>query len=131
MFISIVALWRTIFADVLFIYSFMYFYFSCLQIFVAVGLPTLASNDQSVYQPALAGYENNIHCIATAVNQLSAVIFTVIGYCTVQERMHEFLAVCTTTGISITLFLCILPLSVCLSSVFLPLSVCLSPWRVL
>ncbi|XP_065198542.1 nck-associated protein 1-like isoform X2 [Sycon ciliatum] len=68
----------------------------CLMlIFVGVGLPTLASNDQSQYQPSLAGYENNIHCISTAVNQLSAAIFTIIGYCTIQERMHEFLAVAT------------------------------------
>ncbi|KAF4526918.1 hypothetical protein B566_EDAN008361 [Ephemera danica] len=43
-----------------------------LMVFVAVSIPKLARNDNSFYRASLEGHANNIHCIATAVNNLAS-----------------------------------------------------------
>uniref|UniRef100_A0A452IMV1 Nck-associated protein 1 n=1 Tax=Gopherus agassizii TaxID=38772 RepID=A0A452IMV1_9SAUR len=48
-----------------------------LMVFVAVSLPTLASNVMSQYSPAIEGHCNNIHCLAKAINQIAAALFTI------------------------------------------------------
>uniref|UniRef100_A0A8C0H2M5 Nck-associated protein 1 n=1 Tax=Chelonoidis abingdonii TaxID=106734 RepID=A0A8C0H2M5_CHEAB len=65
-----------------------------LMVFVAVSLPTLASNVMSQYSPAIEGHCNNIHCLAKAINQIAAALFT-IHKGSIEDRLKEFLAVCT------------------------------------
>uniref|UniRef100_A0A674DBR1 Nck-associated protein 1 n=1 Tax=Salmo trutta TaxID=8032 RepID=A0A674DBR1_SALTR len=64
-----------------------------LMVFVAVSMPTLASNVMSQYSPAIEGHCNNIHCLAKAVNQIAAALFT-IHKGSIEDRLKEFLAVC-------------------------------------
>uniref|UniRef100_A0A8C5X8W2 Nck-associated protein 1 n=1 Tax=Malurus cyaneus samueli TaxID=2593467 RepID=A0A8C5X8W2_9PASS len=66
-----------------------------LMVFVAVSLPTLASNVMSQYSPAIEGHCNNIHCLAKAINQIAAALFT-IHKGSIEDRLKEFLAVCIT-----------------------------------
>uniref|UniRef100_A0A4W3J7A8 Nck-associated protein 1 n=1 Tax=Callorhinchus milii TaxID=7868 RepID=A0A4W3J7A8_CALMI len=63
-----------------------------LMVFVAVSLPTLASNVMSQYSPAIEGHCNNIHCLAKAINQIAAALFT-IHKGSIEDRLKEFLAV--------------------------------------
>uniref|UniRef100_A0A6Q2XER7 Nck-associated protein 1 n=1 Tax=Esox lucius TaxID=8010 RepID=A0A6Q2XER7_ESOLU len=63
-----------------------------LMVFVAVSMPTLASNVMSQYSPAIEGHCNNIHCLAKAVNQIAAALFT-IHKGSIEDRLKEFLAV--------------------------------------
>ncbi|NXF54856.1 NCKP1 protein, partial [Oceanites oceanicus] len=67
-----------------------------LMVFVAVSLPTLASNVMSQYSPAIEGHCNNIHCLAKAINQIAAALFT-IHKGSIEDRLKEFLAVCITS----------------------------------
>uniref|UniRef100_A0A8C5MKB5 Nck-associated protein 1 n=1 Tax=Leptobrachium leishanense TaxID=445787 RepID=A0A8C5MKB5_9ANUR len=62
-----------------------------LMVFVAVSLPTLASNVMSQYSPAIEGHCNNIHCLAKAINQIAAALFT-IHKGSIEDRLKEFLA---------------------------------------
>merc|ERR1711874_859786 len=51
---------------------------SCLlMVFVAVSIPKLARSESSSYQPQLEGHDNNIHCLASAVNQLLGGLFSI------------------------------------------------------
>uniref|UniRef100_A0AAY5KA95 Nck-associated protein 1 n=1 Tax=Esox lucius TaxID=8010 RepID=A0AAY5KA95_ESOLU len=61
-----------------------------LMVFVAVSMPTLASNVMSQYSPAIEGHCNNIHCLAKAVNQIAAALFT-IHKGSIEDRLKEFL----------------------------------------
>uniref|UniRef100_A0AAQ5ZDK0 Nck-associated protein 1 n=1 Tax=Amphiprion ocellaris TaxID=80972 RepID=A0AAQ5ZDK0_AMPOC len=61
-----------------------------LMVFVAVSLPTLASNVMSQYSPAIEGHCNNIHCLAKAINQIAAALFT-IHKGSIEDRLKEFL----------------------------------------
>ncbi|KAF4026323.1 hypothetical protein G4228_018530 [Cervus hanglu yarkandensis] len=103
-----------------------------LMVFVAVSLPTLASNVMSQYSPAIegrsclssvfnhtaiyvdykvikdlifwrrtetthpictfSGHCNNIHCLAKAINQIAAALFT-IHKGSIEDRLKEFLAI--------------------------------------
>uniref|UniRef100_A0A8C7TYB2 Nck-associated protein 1 n=1 Tax=Oncorhynchus mykiss TaxID=8022 RepID=A0A8C7TYB2_ONCMY len=63
-----------------------------LMVFVAVSMPTLASNVMSQYSPAIQGHCNNIHCLAKAINQIAAALFT-IHKGSIEDRLKEFLAV--------------------------------------
>uniref|UniRef100_A0A671NIM6 Nck-associated protein 1 n=1 Tax=Sinocyclocheilus anshuiensis TaxID=1608454 RepID=A0A671NIM6_9TELE len=63
-----------------------------LMVFVAVSMPTLASNVMSQYSPAIEGHCNNIHCLAKAINQIAAALFT-IHKGSIEDRLKEFLAV--------------------------------------
>jgi NCK-associated protein 1 len=64
-----------------------------LMVFVAVSIPKLARSDNSFYRAFLEGHANNIHCIATAVNNVFGALFTICGQGDIEDRMKEFLAV--------------------------------------
>ncbi|XP_072572835.1 nck-associated protein 1-like isoform X3 [Paramormyrops kingsleyae] len=71
-----------------------------LMVFVAVSLPTLASNVMSQYSPAIEGHCNNIHCLAKAVNQIAAALFT-IHKGSIEDRLKEFLALASSSLLKI------------------------------
>ncbi|CAJ0968154.1 unnamed protein product, partial [Ranitomeya imitator] len=63
-----------------------------LQVFVAVSLPLLASDSLSIYNIQNDGYNNNIHCLAKAIIQVSAAFFT-IYHKNIEIHLKEFLLV--------------------------------------
>ncbi|NXO24163.1 NCKPL protein, partial [Cisticola juncidis] len=66
---------------------------SCLLlVFVAVSLPLLAADPASAYSPELDGYTNNLHCLAKAIVQLSAALFTLHSK-NIETHLKEFLVV--------------------------------------
>ncbi|NXH44198.1 NCKPL protein, partial [Dicaeum eximium] len=66
---------------------------SCLLlVFVAVSLPLLAADPASLYNPELDGHNNNLHCLAKAIAQLSAALFTVHSK-NIESHLQEFLLV--------------------------------------
>ncbi|KAL4635490.1 nck-associated protein 1 isoform X3 [Arapaima gigas] len=71
-----------------------------LMVFVAVSLPMLASNIMSQYSPAIEGHCNNIHCLAKAVNQIAAALFT-IHKGSIEDRLKEFLALASSSLLKI------------------------------
>ncbi|XDV52257.1 hypothetical protein PO909_021001 [Leuciscus waleckii] len=69
------------------------FKISCLlMVYIAVSLPTLCLDPNSFYSRELGGHQNNIHCLATAVNHLAAAMFTVQRK-NIQTQLQEFLKV--------------------------------------
>jgi NCK-associated protein 1 len=85
-----------------------------LMVFVAVTIPKLARSESSLFkvrcrilcslvpyqisqkpllssQAQLDGHENNIHCLAVAVNQIFGVLFTLCGQDDIEDRLKEFL----------------------------------------
>ncbi len=46
----------------------------------------------NTFQAQLDGHENNIHCLALAVNQTFGVLFTLSGHDDIEDRLKEFLA---------------------------------------
>ncbi|KAM4644108.1 LOW QUALITY PROTEIN: nck-associated protein 1-like [Amazona ochrocephala] len=67
-----------------------------LLLFVAAALPLLASDPASAYSPELDGYRNNLHCLAKAIAQLSAALFTVHNK-NIEEHLKEFLLVASSS----------------------------------
>nr|XP_046239235.1 nck-associated protein 1-like [Scatophagus argus] len=64
---------------------------SCLLlVYIAVSLPTLALDPNSFYSREHGGHNNNIHCLATAINQLAAAMFTVQNK-NIEQHLKEFL----------------------------------------
>lgn len=64
---------------------------SCLLlVYVAVSLPGLALDPNSCYTREHGGHNNNIHCLATAINQLLAAMFTVQSK-NIEQHLKEFL----------------------------------------
>ncbi|XP_026096581.1 nck-associated protein 1-like [Carassius auratus] len=63
-----------------------------LLVFIAVSLPTLCMDPNSFYTREHGGHQNNIHCLATAVNHLAAAMFTVQSQ-NIQTQLQEFLKV--------------------------------------
>ncbi|XP_071655950.1 nck-associated protein 1-like isoform X1 [Patagioenas fasciata] len=61
-----------------------------LLVFVAVSLPLLAADPASLYNTELDGYANNIHCLAKAIVQVSAALFTVHNK-NIETHLKEFL----------------------------------------
>ncbi|XP_062827137.1 nck-associated protein 1-like isoform X1 [Anolis carolinensis] len=61
-----------------------------LLVFVAVSLPLLANDASSVYTTDINGYSNNIHCLAKAIIQVSAALFTVYNK-NIETHLKEFL----------------------------------------
>ncbi|CAM4604698.1 unnamed protein product [Lepidochelys olivacea] len=61
-----------------------------LLVFVAVSLPLLASDPFSIYSIEMDGYNNNIHCLAKAIIQVSAALFTVHSK-NIETHLKEFL----------------------------------------
>uniref|UniRef100_A0A3B3RAK6 NCK associated protein 1 like n=1 Tax=Paramormyrops kingsleyae TaxID=1676925 RepID=A0A3B3RAK6_9TELE len=70
---------------------------SCLLfVYIAVSLPILALDANSYYSRDYGGHHNNIHCLATAINQLSAAMFTVLNK-NIEQHLKEFLLVASST----------------------------------
>uniref|UniRef100_A0A6Q2ZHZ6 NCK associated protein 1 like n=1 Tax=Esox lucius TaxID=8010 RepID=A0A6Q2ZHZ6_ESOLU len=67
-----------------------------LLVYIAVSLPMLALDPSSCYSREYGGHSNNIHCLATAVNQLSAAMFTVQNK-NIEQHLKEFLLVASST----------------------------------
>ncbi|XP_005532912.1 PREDICTED: nck-associated protein 1-like [Pseudopodoces humilis] len=66
---------------------------SCLLlVFVAVSLPLLAADPASLYNPELDGHNNNLHCLAKAIVQVSAALFTLHNK-NIETHLKEFLLV--------------------------------------
>lgn len=63
-----------------------------LMVFLAVSIPVLARDEGSMYLPELGAYGNSCHCIALAVNNVAAALFTVHRG-NIKDRLTEFLAV--------------------------------------
>uniref|UniRef100_A0AAQ5WYH7 NCK associated protein 1 like n=1 Tax=Amphiprion ocellaris TaxID=80972 RepID=A0AAQ5WYH7_AMPOC len=61
-----------------------------LLVYIAVSLPTLALDPNSYYSREHGGHNNNIHCLATAINQLAAAMFTIQNQ-SVEQQLKEFL----------------------------------------
>ncbi|KAK2861910.1 hypothetical protein Q5P01_001443 [Channa striata] len=70
---------------------------SCLLlVYIAVSLPTLALDNNSSYTREHGGHNNNIHCLATAINQLAAAMFTVQKK-NIEHELKEFLVMASST----------------------------------
>ncbi|XP_031157613.1 nck-associated protein 1-like [Sander lucioperca] len=70
---------------------------SCLLlVYIAVSLPTLALDPNSFYSREHGGHNNNIHCLATAINQLAAAMFTVQNK-NIEQHLKEFLLLASST----------------------------------
>ncbi|KAI3369922.1 hypothetical protein L3Q82_024728, partial [Scortum barcoo] len=70
---------------------------SCLLlVYIAVSLPTLAMDPNSFYSREHGGHNNNIHCLATAINQLAAAMFTVQNK-NIEQHLKEFLLLASST----------------------------------
>ncbi|XP_075447839.1 nck-associated protein 1-like isoform X1 [Ascaphus truei] len=61
-----------------------------LQVFLAISLPLLASDPLSFYKIENEGYNNNIHCLAKAIIQISAAFFTIYNK-NIETHLKEFL----------------------------------------
>ncbi|XP_048343540.1 nck-associated protein 1-like [Sphaerodactylus townsendi] len=61
-----------------------------LLVFVAVSLPLLANDPSSVYASEIDGFNNNIHCLAKAIIQVSAALFTIYNK-NIESHLKEFL----------------------------------------
>lgn len=58
-----------------------------LMVFVAVSIPKLARSESSIYRANLEGHANNIHCIATAVNNMFGAMFALTEKLDTEDRM--------------------------------------------
>uniref|UniRef100_A0A8C2X1X5 NCK associated protein 1 like n=1 Tax=Cyclopterus lumpus TaxID=8103 RepID=A0A8C2X1X5_CYCLU len=68
---------------------------SCLLlVYVGVSLPTLALDPNSLY--SRERHNNNIHCLATGINQLAAAMFTVQNK-NIEQHLKEFLLLVSST----------------------------------
>ncbi|KAM9814098.1 nck-associated protein 1-like [Neosynchiropus ocellatus] len=64
---------------------------SCLLlVYIAVSLPILAQDPNSSYSSEHGGHNNNIHCLATAINQLAAAMFATQNK-NIEQHLKEFL----------------------------------------
>uniref|UniRef100_A0A670YUF8 NCK associated protein 1 like n=1 Tax=Pseudonaja textilis TaxID=8673 RepID=A0A670YUF8_PSETE len=63
-----------------------------LLVFIAVSLPLLISDPSSIYLTEIDGYKNNIHCLAKAIIQVSAALFTIYNK-NIESHLKEFLVV--------------------------------------
>ncbi|CAB0009496.1 unnamed protein product [Nesidiocoris tenuis] len=68
-----------------------------LMVFIAVSIPKLARNDGSFYKASLEGHANNIHCMASAINNIFGALFTICGQGDIEDRMKEFLALASSS----------------------------------
>lgn len=68
-----------------------------LMVFIAVSIPKLARSDNSFYKASLEGHGNNIHCMASAINNIFGALFTICGQGDIEDRMKEFLALASSS----------------------------------
>ncbi|XP_067880679.1 nck-associated protein 1-like [Heterodontus francisci] len=62
-----------------------------LMVYVAVSLPSLASDPMSFYSQEHQGHRNNIHCAAKAINEIAAALYT-IHKKNIEDHLREFLS---------------------------------------
>ncbi|XP_078390792.1 nck-associated protein 1-like [Cetorhinus maximus] len=62
-----------------------------LMVYIAVSLPSLASDPMSLYNQEHQGHRNNIHCAAKAINEIAAALYT-IHKKDIQIHLKQFLA---------------------------------------
>uniref|UniRef100_A0A8C5SMP6 Uncharacterized protein n=1 Tax=Laticauda laticaudata TaxID=8630 RepID=A0A8C5SMP6_LATLA len=74
-----------------------------LLVFIAVSLPLLISDPSSIYLTEIDGYRNNIHCLAKAIIQVSAALFTIHNK-NIESHLKEFLVVSGILALSCTGF---------------------------
>uniref|UniRef100_A0A3P9MIA7 NCK associated protein 1 like n=1 Tax=Oryzias latipes TaxID=8090 RepID=A0A3P9MIA7_ORYLA len=67
-----------------------------LLVYIAVSLPFLALDPNSLYNQEHGGHNNNIHCLATAINQVFAAMFTVQNK-NIEQQLKEFLLLASST----------------------------------
>ncbi|KAF6738772.1 Nck-associated protein 1-like [Oryzias melastigma] len=67
-----------------------------LLVYIAVSLPFLALDPNSLYNREHGGHNNNIHCLATAINQLFAAMFTVQNK-NIEQQLKDFLLLASST----------------------------------
>ncbi|XP_028262239.1 nck-associated protein 1-like [Parambassis ranga] len=67
-----------------------------LLVYIAVSLPLLALDANSSYSREHGGHKNNIHCLATAINQLAAAMFTIQNK-NIEQQLKEFLLLASST----------------------------------
>ncbi|XP_022064354.1 nck-associated protein 1-like [Acanthochromis polyacanthus] len=67
-----------------------------LLVYIAVSLPTLALDPNSYYSREHGGHNNNIHCLATAINQLAAAMFTIQDQ-NIEQQLKDFLLLASST----------------------------------
>ncbi|XP_069547019.1 nck-associated protein 1-like [Brachyistius frenatus] len=67
-----------------------------LLVYIAVSLPTLALDPNCFYNREHGGHNNNIHCLAKAINQLAAAMFTVQNK-NIEQQLKEFLLLASST----------------------------------
>ncbi|XP_017264088.1 nck-associated protein 1-like [Kryptolebias marmoratus] len=61
-----------------------------LLVYIAVSLPSLTLDPNSIYSREHGGHNNNIHCLAAAINQLAAAMFTIQNQ-NIEQQLKEFL----------------------------------------
>ncbi|XP_038149173.1 nck-associated protein 1-like [Cyprinodon tularosa] len=67
-----------------------------LLVYIAVSLPILALDPNSLYSREHGGHNNNIHCLAAAINQLAAAMFTAQNK-NIEQQLKEFLLLASST----------------------------------
>uniref|UniRef100_A0A8B9HKT3 NCK associated protein 1 like n=1 Tax=Astyanax mexicanus TaxID=7994 RepID=A0A8B9HKT3_ASTMX len=63
-----------------------------LLVYIAVSMPTLSIDPSTFYSREHGGHQNNVHCLSTAINHLSAAMFTAQDK-NIQQHLKEFLQV--------------------------------------
>ncbi|XP_075997106.1 nck-associated protein 1-like [Genypterus blacodes] len=67
-----------------------------LLVYIAVSLPALAMDPNSLYNREHGGHDNNIHCLATGINQLAVAMLTVQNK-NIEQHLKEFLLLASST----------------------------------
>lgn len=76
---------------------------SCLlMVFIAVSLRALVRNESTIYNPVHEAHPNNCHCYALAINAMAGALFQLHGQGDVEERLREFLALASSSLLTLT-----------------------------
>ncbi|XP_072045321.1 nck-associated protein 1-like isoform X2 [Amphiura filiformis] len=76
---------------------------SCLlMVFIAVSLRVLIRSETTVYSPRLDAHPNNCHCFANAINAVAGALFTLHRRGDVEERLQEFLALASSSLLTLS-----------------------------
>ncbi|KAK0153949.1 Nck-associated protein 1-like [Merluccius polli] len=67
-----------------------------LLVYIGVSLPSQALDPNSIYSRAHGGHNNNIHCLAVAINQLAAAMFASQSQ-NIEQQLKEFLLLASAT----------------------------------
>lgn len=69
---------------------------SLLMVFIAVSIPVLARDENSLYLAEIGAHGNSCHCIALAINSVAAALFTV-NRGNITARLTDFLALASSS----------------------------------